>query len=686
MGNGLLLTLVGIAFVIFAATESHATGFAFGTENFYFQLYNGERYIYSITPYTYVSGDYYYFDYPYRVYSYGSYYNFQPGWYSFSPSFYYAPYSTAYYTYYPSSYYYYNSAWAYSPGWVASYGPAFYGNYYYPPRQATLVGSGFKAPEEAGCSEASVVAESFSIDAGDTKARTFHITNNSGKYLDIQNVSVFIDGFDAGARNVKFDREISNGGTGKITFEAFAASTAKTGSAEGKVKVYATFRDGTSCTAGEIQDSFTVSVFGADDSTPTNTIENANRYNANAFYNPQGSTSYNRAKESRQAWADVAPTASSNYNYQNLASAQTVPATNSNYAYQNISKAATRVGPAANMNNYNAPGQARDNARNVAEFAGAGDATVTTPYGKRQLPSQGCQGLGISAKNVSVGAGKESRNYFTLRNYSSEDFLVDRVQAIEYSPDFSTETYRDTPRLFAGETGVVKVNVFADDVGEDSTGSAYIVLDGHYGSGLQCKITSDNFLVQVNASERDALTKIKITVPGKVELAGTSGFVEISFENGSNKEASVTVYADNADVSPAEVVLPPHTIGKRTFAVNGFMGAEAKVVYDVKAGGIGFLQRSTKILRAKGTNDTAQKTATPVDVKATAEKGSAEEVVIPITTKTTDQNAGTGVVQKITNLAGAGFAVLGGGNAAVGIVVLLLIVTGFWVAYRVATK
>ncbi|GEM_PF-3975558 len=661
MRNALFLTLAGIALVIFGATEPHASSFiGIGTQDFHFELYNGSSYTYSVAPYTYISGDYYYFDYPFRYSSGASYNYFQPGWYNFSPSFYSYPYSASHYSYYPSSYYYYDSTWTYYPNWMGTYAPMYYGNYYYPPQQPTLVGSAYKPVKMADCSQVSVQTQGFTLDAGQTKNETFYIKNDSGSYLDVQNVQVFIDGADAGAHNVNFDSTIQNGSAGKITFDAFAANNPRGPSAQGTVTVYGTFRDGTSC-SGNISSNFSVGLSSG--AKAQNKIENANKYSGSPYYNTQGSTSYNRAKETQQEWVDV-PVAKQNYNS------------------SNNKMAAPSKGNLASAKNPNyASGR-------TANFDAPSSGTVTTPYGKVQPVAMDCGGLSISTKNISVLAGNSASEYFTFKNFAGEDFLIDSVQAAGSAGAASVAARNDAPRMYAGEMRPIKVSASAGDSINESLGTAYLAIDGHFGSGMRCKMLSDSFSVKVNAPQGNVIGKIRLDVPYTARLDAGSGFIEFGFDNSSARDVTLDIYSQGADVSPSQITLPANTMGRRTIALNGAQDG-AKAEYVARSGGMTVLQRYTRIAAAQAAparalqNDKAAQTNTPPQ-KISANN----EVVIPITASASPAKAtqDQGVVKKITNLAGAGFAVLGGDNPYLFAALVIIIITALWVIYRVAAK
>lgn len=678
----LLALLVSIATVLAVANTASAFYFGYADSSYRFEVYTGNTYTYAPAPYTYLYDNYYYFDFPFRVYSGTNYYYFPSGWYDFSPAFMYAPYSTVNYTYYPANYYYYNSGWTYSPGWLPTYGPMFYGNYYFPP-QPTLVGQQFKPTKEADCSEVKVAAHGISVSAGDNRKVSFSVANNSDKWLDVQDVFVYVDGFDAGARNVKFDKTIASNSMGKIEFEVFAAENAKGSTANAKVQVTGTFRDGTSCGLNDIEEKFSVSVSGSSGTRPRVEIEN--RFTGNAFYNPSGSTSFTRARETQQKWVDVVPAKKDYATTTTYPTPQTYAQTMQAYRPAAIS--------ATNTQTDRPTTQVTTARTTTADFSGysAGSNTITTSYGEKQVVTQSCDALSMSTENISVEAGKESKNYFVFRDYAGEDFFIDRIDAIEYSPGFAIEAFRENPRVFAGQTGVIKVNALAREGAEDETASAHLEVEGHFGSGFKCKLSSGNFFVKVRGEQEQALDEVKVSVPPTLKLAGSSGFIEINFENPTGKEVRVVVHSNEVLVEPSEVFLPARTNGKRIIAVNGFEENKARINYEIRENGVEELKKYTVIVKIgagkkpgevkEDREDEADKKAreTGQDKDATAEKKEGSETGDADKTGADANAQAQGTVKRITNLAGAGLSVLSQNALMLGLVILTVIIVALFV-------
>ena len=286
----------------------------------------------------------------------------------------------------------------------------------------------------------------------------------------------------------------------------------------------------------------------------------------------QGSASYRQAKETQSdGWVEVAKNwyddyskpAHSNYNNSN------------NY----------------NSGNYNS-GYGNSNYNNSDRQTYGKDRQKTvTYYGKTQLSAQSCSGLSIVAKDVSVDAGETKTEYYTIKNFASEDFSIDSMEAVEYSPDITIAVSRDSTGVYGGETGALKVKFFASDIEGDSTGTAYIKVLGHFGSGLSCEVISDNFYVRVNGTNRSSAKDIVLDSPSRVGIRGSSGFLTFTLENPTNEEVNVRVYSNDVSVSPSKYTFGAKTSGTRTVAINNFNGMDGKVFLAVEIGGNGIMTK-----------------------------------------------------------------------------------------------
>ena len=549
--RGIALLVCGMALVALAAVaDAGSLYLGYGNSDFYFEVYSGNAYSYATVPYTYAYNDYYYFDYPYRVYSSGVYNYYDAGWYRFDPYWSTASFCASCYSYYPSNYYFYDGYWSYSPGWINSYGQQYYGSYYFPPSgQATLVGQEYQPRQEASCRQLTLTTNPVSVDAWDNGTATFYINNFSRKYIDIANAEISIEGFGVRATNVRFDKTIASGSQGKIQFDVKAESYADTGSLDATVRVSGTFRDiGTYCSPSDVSQDFTVNVFSAAQNTSTFTQENFQS-------SVQGSTAYLQAKETQQGWTEVSGDSwYDNYNPDDSYVPQ--------YSYGN---------DGYGNGGYN--------------YGNDGSQRIITYYGETQLAAQSCSGLSITGDNVSADSGETKTVYYTLKNFASEDFVIDSMGAVEYSPDFSIEVSRDSRTVYAGGNGALKARVLASETEQDSTGTAYIKVFGHFGSGLSCEVLSDNFYVRVNGTDRSTAADIELVAPPKVAITGTSGFITYRLGNPSNEQVTVEAYSNDAGVSPAKATFSAKSGGVRTIAVNGFTSSEGRVFLRVSAGG-----------------------------------------------------------------------------------------------------
>jgi len=538
MKHTMFWILVSFAFILAMNTVSADIYLGYGNSDFYFEIYSGNSYHYADVPYTYAQNNYYYFDYPYRVYSSGTYHYYESGWYAYDDYWRFAPDNYSYYTYYPSNYYYYNYTWYYYPNWVTYYAPTYYGSYYYPPRtQATQVGQNYHYEETSNCGEVNIETSTVSVSAGQEKEVHFYIKNRGDYYFDVSSATVYIDSFGADAKNVRFDNVVRNNRTGDIEFTLYGASNAKTESVSGKVRVSGTFRDGKYCSGSDLYSSFRVNVKG----NTANTFSEPSNWTSGP--NTQGSTAYTTAKETQQSgWTNVTPSVTTTY---------------------------TEPEP------------------NVVEY-----------YAPAQKTETSCTGISIGKENVAVNSGSTKTVYFQFRNYGSEDFVIDEIEGIDYTPEFFIEATRDYGTISSGQIGAIKVKTLASETEKDVSGSAYIKLTGHYETGLVCTATSDNFYVRVNGeSTENQLDNFVLDVPNLVEMEGNSGYIEISAENPSNEAVTIKVSSNNVLVSPKEFTISAKSTANRVIAINGFSENDAIVYFNIEAKSKNFLQRYTKLAK-----------------------------------------------------------------------------------------
>ena len=679
------LAFIGLAFLFLSAFASAGTYIGFGNSDFSFEIYRGNTWEYAAMPYTYAYQDNYYFDYPYRVYDASQYYYFDRGWYNYDSYWQFAPDNTAYYTYHGPDYYVYDSYWQFAPDWIGTYGNAYYGSYYYPPStyysqyyypsynsiydtyayrygtpyayplypgSQTLTGQDYQPKVVSDCLDIIVDALGISVSAGNTKDVSFTIRNTSKRDFDVANVSVYVESFDADAKNIKFPKTVKSKNSGTIEFDVQTALGAKTQNGNATINVSGTFKDGTYCAPSDLQEGFSVSI--SEKITSNNYVPNQNLYGSGAYYNVQGSTSYMRAKETQQQWETVDNGAGTIYNSSNDGYTYTGSG-NGNYNSNGYNY--------GNANNYNPNSYDNGNEDNyyITDSYSNPD-TTTTYYGQAQLLESSCAGLSLGTQNLAVKEGDSSTAYFTFRNYGKEDFVIDSIKAFEYSPAFSIEATRDSARVYSGQNGAIKVKALGNSVDETDSGTAYLKVNGHFASGHTCEVLSDNFYVRVDQSETALLSAVTLSVSPTQETGATSGFLEFTIDNPSNEAVEVTLNSNNVSVSPKNFVFGAKTSGERTFAYNGFDSGTANIYYSVSIGGSKTMEKYTKVIKVS-----APEASAPIEQPVQQETQPQE---------TSSPNQG------FSGLMATGFAILSDNAIIIGALFILAIAIGLVLAAR----
>ncbi|MFH1390717.1 MAG: hypothetical protein ABIH20_00210 [Candidatus Diapherotrites archaeon] len=608
--------LLAIALLFMISTVSAGFFLSYQSDNFYFEISKGNNYHYSATPYSYNYDGWYYFDYPYRVYSYGDYHYFEPGWYTFDDGFVNYPYSN-YYSYYGPDYYYYNNYWNYYPGWIDSYAPSYYGAYYYPPTvydtyyapqgnyaigNATLTGQNYHPTVRTDCGETSLNVNNVTINSGTERSVVFYVNNYSSMDMDLENVYIYVDGFDVDISNIRHDGVVRSNSTERIEFYLSAEPYVTSQARRATINVTGTFRDGVRCTGSDLERDFYVNVNGVSNVRPY--VQDCVN-GSTAYCNSQGSTSFNVARDSfqsQQEWVEVTPT------------------------------------PV-----------------HVEELP----ETIVTYYEEPQIPTANCSSLSIGEENFVVEANDDKTAYFTFRNYSTENFHIDNIEAVDYSPDFGIEAYRELSTVYSGQTTAIKVRAHGSDPEEDSTGSAYITINGHFNSGMNCALSSDTFYVRVNGLENEpGLDQVKLYNPAEVKVKGKAGFVSFEVDNPSNEVITVKVYSNDVLVSPKEFTISPKTLSERIVTING-LDEDGTIFFDVKADDREYLQKYTNVIQVASEPFRPE----PQTV----------EVHIPI-------DGGNEQVEPDNSFLATGFSFLSDNGLLLGIILLILLIGIFLVS------
>lgn len=608
MKTKILSKILFILIAIFlSAATSQAAYFSFSNSDLAFEIYTGNTYVKTATPYSYItyvgSSPYYYIHYPFRIYTYNQYYYFDPGWYYFdigptiapdvvvtattliAPDILYYNYYQIYpnyylsYAYYPSTYYYYNSSWIYYPNWVYVYGPVYYGAYYYPIQmQASLTGQTYHPQKMADCSMLAISGDNPQVYSG-KKAKAFlFLSNNSPMDLDVHNVQIYVRNNYVNASNLKFDKYIAAGNYGLVEFEVDASSNLSSGVAPAEISVNGTFKDGTYCGSADTKTEFGISVY---ENTIYNTNDNGNKIKSYASKPLNGSTAYfvpNKYEENKTTKTGT-----------------------------------TEKTFIANNNN---PNYSEKKPEAETAFFANNTETIKTYYGETQPIAKNCNGISIVKQNFNVEKGSEKTAYFTFKNNESEDFKIDKIETIEHSQSVAIEVSRDSKTIFSGQEGLIKVRAMASKNSEAEEVTAYFLIKGHYNSGLNCTINSGQFIVKV-LEEKKEDEKINIKVPETVELKKDSGFLTFEFSNTTPKEAKIIVNGNGIKVQNSEFLIGPNSSGMRTIALNGLSEKGAILYFQTKIDETILSEKYAKIVK---TNETSEIQDLNKNTEAKAEK------------------------------------------------------------------
>ncbi|MEM4630831.1 MAG: hypothetical protein QXU92_04460 [Candidatus Diapherotrites archaeon] len=561
------LLLIIIAIASFLSFAYAGFGFSFSSNDYYFELYSGSKYIYTTTPYsyiTYVSNvPYYYFDYPFRLYSYGTYYYFEPGWYSFgfstmavAPDFIYSTYAIApdialvnyytiypntylYYTYYPASYYYYQSSWVYYPSWVSVYAPLYYGSFYYPP-QASLVGQTYQPQQEAFCNDFQFNTYDFSVEAGNSYELVFGLVNYSPKDLEVHNVRVFSNSFDLEIKNVKFDRIVKANSQGVVSFIVSVPFDAKAKNSSIELSLNGTFKDGAYCGQEDTRTIVNVSIIPKENLRETKLVLTENQ---NIGFT--GSASFFRPKKEETQSIDW-------------------QINQTNYTQQTTQENKTML---------------------------------FSNYENKITPS--CENLSLQTDNLTINSDSTKTFFAVLKNYSSEDFFIQKIEILKESNYLGIEATRDNKIVFSGQEAAIRVRVFATKTENTFNEPVLLKVKGNYNSGLECTITK-NFIITL-VGENPQKEQIKLTLPEKSIL--DNDFITFSLENNSNEKVLVIVSSNDFTISPKQFEFNQKTKGERTIAING-TNLKGKIFFKVMQGNEKMFEKFMAIERQQNKNQT----------------------------------------------------------------------------------
>lgn len=581
------------ALALLFVAESVSAGWAFGyyDNDWSVEVLSGGHWsAYSEPYYTYNYGDYYYFDTPYRINYSGNYYNYEPGWYNGNNRYWYnnTPvyngerywYGESYgYYYSPSyapSYYYWGGNWNYYPDWVGVYGPAYYGNAYYWPAGGNNYYSGaysggtayygpaytvshgggygsgrnvgygeytgynYKYPQGAYCTEINLSADDFYITAGEKEYATVTVANRSKKNFRMQNVSVYIDGFDVMETGKDFDSSVPSGGSRDIKVRLEAISTAASDDISANVKVSGVFTDGTNCSPGDIGAAeFTIHVSGK---------SKQSRGKSGDYDYARSSSSYEPKNTGENSWKDVS-----------------------------VSTGEYSTG--------------------ASQSKGSGTSTYPPQGNCYSLGFENRAG-------VSVDAGESAYADIYLKNYSALNFYIDSVDVEEYATTFSASGYVKDSVVLKGDRARVGFWIYSDEAKKDDTGTIYITANGHFSSGVYCAIRSNATQVYVKGNKTANFSALDFgfEFPEQAEVdnsKGGIGYIELKIDNPFDEDATITLAGEDVDVFPQTINIPQQTYTEKVVRISNLSRDVGFVVYRIEVNGETVIEKYTRVVEGE---------------------------------------------------------------------------------------
>jgi hypothetical protein len=553
--KGLFEKFCFVAFALIAlvsAVQAYSnSGMIIDTDNFYFETYEQSNYGYQVTstPYTYSYNDWLYFDDSFRVNYYGTYYNYPSGWYDFNPSYWYNdPYA---YSYYSPNYYYYNNAWNYYPGWTTVYGPQYYSAYYYPSfsNYYSYPLNYYAYPSTYYTYPAQVVAPTYNVGA------SFNYPQEAVcSQLSISANSVSMNAGDS--RNVEV--RISNNSTKNFQINS--------------VDVYV--------------DSFDVRSNNVNfDSTIVSGYAGTANFNLDAD-SDAGTDSFDVDVRVNGQFTDgtrcTGSTVSESFNV--FVKAANAPSTATNFVVVPSTSVSTpprgfvEVTPTPTMSA--APAQTPSAAPPAPSFI-EGD----------------CSGIDIVEKNFSVDAGNTITKDVYIKNFSSENFIIDYVTVQESEDSFAATVNKDTTKIYSGDYGKVRLSIAANDVAKEANGSVVLSARGHLeNSGKTCTAAAE-MLIGVKGETAVFSGGFNLEVPEKIELNGTSGVFQIKAVNTTNETAKVWFETEQGVISPSFIVVPANSTVEKIISVNAFAADSGKIFFRTELPGLAVLDKYSNVVR-----------------------------------------------------------------------------------------
>jgi len=467
------------------------------------------------------------------------------------------------------------------------------------------------------CSDIKVSTRSVYLDSGKTSYENFSIKNNSGEDFSITSIDVYDNSSYFSVSKEDYDSYINANSSGILETKVIAEETTIDRSGTAYIKINGRFDNGDYCTYSDIGiQSFTVYVNGMeqiycdDISISTKTIElneNSSKTESFSIYNNSSEKFYLddvQAYDYASAFNVEASDYSDYLNSNNSGyikikvNSNSVDSDQSNTAYLKVK-------------GHYASGR-------TCSYSDIGEKQFTVRVLNISKPAPNCSDLDIKTQSITLKAGENAIEEFSLVNNSPQNFYIDSVQAYDYDSGFesSAASLNDKADAFGGSADI-QVKIKAYDSAESKTGTAYIKVKGHFTDGKQCSyndIGVESFKVTVKEKEViKECSDFKLTVPAEKSIKG-NGSLSISYDNPLNKSAEIKMYGTGLTVSPSKFSISANDYGTKTIEVKLSGDEDTFLVYEIKMSGCNISSKTTKITSIKEEGQGGEE-----EVKATIE-------------------------------------------------------------------
>jgi len=139
-----------------------------------------------------------------------------------------------------------------------------------------------------------------------------------------------------------------------------------------------------------------------------------------------------------------------------------------------------------------------------------------------------CSDIDLTVSNVTVPENTKRTHFVTIDNDNSRDFTITNISVTDNSSYFSVDVQDEPNRIDAGDSERIELEIDADSVTTDRTGSAEVRVSGRYSNGTTCSSTSIKQNFNVTVDNRTGTNDDDDSDSGSVGIEFSSIFVTLN--------------------------------------------------------------------------------------------------------------------------------------------------------------